>query len=357
MNFGEAQLKGFLLTEAEIQHFDKVILSQYDEAKRLIDARLAKLYADFASTKQDDLYNWLIQFDRNTQLQKDIAAIYRKSSVAAGRAQAQAGQAAMTNNYYRQLFTTTFAAPGLPFASIDTDLVNLAVTGQIELWNDIPRRAQKLYGDAARWMPQAGTLSSLLKDNRATEVKRLQRALNAGLIAGDSYRKVSKNVASVIGSVTKEGATGAMASALRIARTEGTRLMGAGSYSQTLTAMDAGLEIMRAWMATFDVRTRKEHANMDGVKAKADEPFVFPQGWTAYYPGAIHTGNYRLDQAQNIRCRCTTIDIVNDQGPELRRGRNPATGKNEVFSYKNYSQWATDNGLKRNVQGRLVPIT
>jgi len=52
-----------------------------------------------------------------------------------------------------------------------------------------------------------------------------------------------------------------------------------------------------------------------------------------------------------INCRCTHVDIVGDIDPQIRRGRNPHTGENEVFEFKTYEQWAKDNGLKQDKNG------
>ena len=65
MNYSEATQAGYTATEAEYQAIESLIADQYAAALSDIDARLAKLYADYASAKTtDDIYNWLIQFDR-----------------------------------------------------------------------------------------------------------------------------------------------------------------------------------------------------------------------------------------------------------------------------------------------------
>jgi hypothetical protein len=48
------------------------------------------------------------------------------------------------------------------------------------------------------------------------------------------------------------------------------------------------------------------------------------------------------------------VDIINDEPITIRRGRNPKTGKNEVFSFKDFGEFAKDNGLKKNKYGQLL---
>jgi hypothetical protein len=61
-----------------------------------------------------------------------------------------------------------------------------------------------------------------------------------------------------------------------------------------------------------------------------------------------------MDAGNNINCRCQTVDIIENNKPTKRTGVNPVTGKTETFSYKDYSQWAKDNDLKKNKYGRVI---
>ena len=51
------------------------------------------------------------------------------------------------------------------------------------------------------------------------------------------------------------------------------------------------------------------------------------------------------DPAEDIHCRCSTIDVVQGLEPTLRRGVNPATGKSDIASYRDYDKWKKQ-GLK-----------
>lgn len=359
MNYSEATQAGYTLTEAEYQAIESLIADQYAAALSDIDARLAKLYADYASAKTaDDIYNWLIQFDRYGKLHADIASIYTKHSIAAGKLQAESGYLAMTNNYYRQQYTLTFAQPELTFALLPPELLDVAILGQIEAWGDLSKRAKQRYLSPQAWTPQAGSLTQLLVENRTKEIRQISTQINSGLISGKSYREVSKAVGEIIGTYSPTQTTGAIASAIRITRTEGTRALNAGSFANDLDAADMlaseGIKLTRTWHASLDSRTRPDHARMDGKKTAVDQPFKFPQGWTAWHPGAIRTGNSKLDAAENIQCRCTVITTAGDFTPTLRRGKNPVTGKTEVFSYQDFNAWAESHDLTRNKYGRLL---
>ena len=162
---------------------------------------------------------------------------------------------------------------------------------------------------------------------------------------------MSEAIAAVIGKVTKGAggeltASGAMANAMRISMTEGTRAMNAASFAASTYLDELGVDIKKRWVATLDSRTRSSHARLDGKTIPVDEYFTLGSD-RALYPGGF-------SQAKNVaRCRCTTIDIIDGEGPELRTGRNPTTGESGVMGWKEFDQWAKDNGLTRNKYGEL----
>ena len=92
MNYGEAQLAGYTVTEEEYKAIESLIADEYLAAYKEIDARLAQLYAQYADAKtSDDIYNWLIQYDRYNKLHADVAALYTQHSKAAGKLIEDAG--------------------------------------------------------------------------------------------------------------------------------------------------------------------------------------------------------------------------------------------------------------------------
>jgi SPP1 gp7 family putative phage head morphogenesis protein len=137
--------------------------------------------------------------------------------------------------------------------------------------------------------------------------------------------------------------------AMRIVRTEGNRLANAGNFAASNSAKEAGVSIVRQWNATLDGKTREDHARLDGQNEDKDGFFKI-DGQRAQYPS--HFGVARLD----INCRCTTLDIVAGRTPETRTGRNPLTGENETYSFRDFDSWAKENNL-RYVNGILRPTT
>lgn len=346
MTLKSMQLQGYTDSEAEYKAFEKLILDQYREANKQIDQKLQALFAKMPNLKPEDQYNWLIQYDRNIKLKKEISAIYTKYDLKAQGLTADSGAVAMANNYYRQFFSLQWTAP-ISFSVLPDNLIEYAVTGQREAWKKLTATQKDKYLSSGIW-PSSATLTELFASNRKAAILAIQRQINAGMMAGDGYAKIAARVKDVIGRVSKDGTTkGQFAKALRIVRTEGNRLLNEGAYSSTLEGVSQGIKITRMWDASLDGRTRPAHGRADGQKVAYDKPFTVA-GDKLMYPGdsAGKVGNI-------VNCRGTTVDLVDDWMPEARRGFNPVTGKNDVFDYKDFNQWAEDNNLTRNKYGQL----
>ena len=106
-------------------------------------------------------------------------------------------------------------------------------------------------------------------------------------------------------------------------------------------------KVQRIWNATLDSRTRATHARLDN-KPEDRKGFWHIGDDKAMNPGGFgKVGN-------NINCRCRFFESINGSRPEIRRGRNPETGENEIFEYKDFDKWAEDNNMTRNKSGKLV---
>jgi len=68
--------------------------------------------------------------------------------------------------------------------------------------------------------------------------------------------------------------------------------------------------------------------------------------------GAKSVNNNYYAVAHN--CRCTTIESVNGSKLTIRRGRNPVSGENELFDYKDFGTWAKEKGLVKNKFGEYI---
>lgn len=90
-----------------------------------------------------------------------------------------------------------------------------------------------------------------------------------------------------------------------VARTESINALRAGRDEGFAQAIESGAidpsRIRKKWSATLDNRTRDDHEDMDGETVAMDEPFTFPDGSQAMYPGDDSLG---APPYQLIQCRC-----------------------------------------------------
>ena len=347
MTWKTFQDTAFRLTEQDVQSLAPAIAKQYQEAIVVINNDIKAVYADILSgVKPADYYNTMLKYDRLTKLLDTVTKQYSVFSRKAGKLVEQAGRISMSNNFYRLQYSHTWLVPGIDFALLPAELVELSTYGTITAWKKYQSSVlSKIYGAATKYYPKAGTLSEFLAANRTREIANIQASITQGLLRGQSYSKTSSGIKNIIGQfIRKDGeihSTGAMANAQRIVRTESTRIMNDASLANTEYARSQGVDIVRFWNATLDGRTRASHARLD------DKPEDANGMWNGNVsgPGQFPT------VGGNVNCRCSTFESVNGSKPTLRRGRNPVTGENEVFDYKDFDQWAADNDLKRNKSG------
>lgn len=333
MSYIKLSEQGYILSEATQQAAVDQTMQAYRDALDEIDRLIEKHYAKLAGKDPEEYYQASLQYNRLTKLKAEITKVYRSAATAAGKSTQAGLESAMAENYNRQLYLTNWLAPDLSPVPINKNLVKYAVTGNVKYWEGI----QKSMGDIRLYTPQTGTLKELLSKNAAQELDQILQAVTNGLITGQSYRDQAKTIRDIIGSYRKkkglEEAAGAMYKALRIARTEGTRVMNAATIAQGKEAESQGIEIKKEWMATLDMRTRGTHSSMDGQRVGLDDDFVSPSGATGQAPGQMSSA------ADSINCRCTTMTVVDGESPEIRRARNPETGENEVISWRSFDEW------------------
>lgn len=341
-------------TNAQIDALTREILLVYDDARKAILADLQKVYAQVLSgVAPDDYYNTIIKYDRLNKMLAEIDKQYVAYSIKAGRMTVESSKLAMSNAYYKNEYVLTWFTPNvginLSFTPLPDALVELAVTGNLTKWQaigeDTRKKINDIHSNYKMYIPKDGdTLLTLLAKNRHDDILKINRSITSGLLQGHDYRESAKNITNIIGKVTPGFSTGAKARALRIVRTESNRTYNAGAYANAQAVDSQGVDILRVWVATLDMRTRDTHQHLDGVKAEIDEPFK-SDGVTAMYPGDFPTA------AQSVNCRCTVIDAVDGIPPSARIGRN-AEGEYETFDWTTYPEWAANNGLKQLPSGR-----
>lgn len=348
MNWLDFQQSVYSLTQEDVEELNKEIIATYKAAREDITAQIEKQYAKYlTSIGTDDVYNEMLKYNRLQNLLSDVTTAYNAYSLKAQTLTEHVVSISASNTYYRSLYASAWLDGGL-YGVLPYEMAELIVYGTAETWKAIPASiAARFGGDLAAYTSKAGTLTEFLVKNRKEEIRQIQNAIVTGLQQGKSYKQMSEIIAGIIGKVTKKDgvltASGAMANAMRIAITEGNRAMNAASFAASSYLDGQGVDIQKRWLATLDSRTRSKHAHLDGKTIPVDERF--PGG--AMYPGDFPSAG------QNINCRCTTIDIIDGEGPELRTGRNPTTGESGVMNWKDFAAWAKDHGLTRNKYGEL----
>ena len=341
MNYLQANEYIYTKTEKEASILLRNLIESYDSARKDIISQLENVYGKYLTTSDpQDYYNIMIQYDRLNKLLTDVTQTFNYYSKLAGDITAQAMTLSMQNVYYRQNYLLEWITPitgvTFNFAPLDKRLVELSVFGTQDAWKAISKSLIEKYGQAGIYAPDYGTLSQLLYDRKVQDLILIQREISQAFIQGKSIKQTSDAFMQIFDTIKYK--------ADRIARTETHRTANLGAYAAGQEARSQGVDIKKMWIATLDTKTRPQHAQLDGVKLNLDEYYKIGAD-RALMPGGFNQASL------NINCRCTHVDIVNDIDPQIRRGRNPITGENEVFEFKTYDQWAKDNGLKQNKQG------
>lgn len=350
MNWSNFQEEAFNITRKEVRMLNKQVLDEYRKAIKDIEQRLEKVYSKILQgVSPEDYYNVMIKRNRLEKLIKDIREKYTVSSKKAGVLTRIIASLSFSNTYYRRAYNMQWLEPKYKVKAIPKSLLELSILGTSKAWEKITESIQNKFGDKKIYIPRVGTLSSLLSNNRAKEIAQIQSAIAQAIINGDSRRDMHKVIQNIIGrELKKDGKialTGAKASASRIIRTETNRIMNLGAYAQAFEASSQGVNVKRELASVLDNRTRAQSASMDGQRREINKPFTYPGGIKAMTPGTTGVKKY------DINDRETVITIVNDESPQIRTGRNPETGENEVFEYKSFGDWAKEQGLKKNIYG------
>ena len=166
------------------------------------------------------------------------------------------------------------------------------------------------------------TVTNALRDNRDYMARQINQTITRGLIRGDSYRDMARELRGTMESNLNRNA-------LRIVRTEAHKVQSIAQQDSYDYAESLVIKGKKVWVASLDSRTRDDHAMMDGVEADEDGIFTFPDGVTTEGPSLSG------EPHQDINCRCTTIFIIDDM-PEVRRE------KGGIREYRTYQEWAKE---------------
>ena len=169
--------------------------------------------------------------------------------------------------------------------------------------------------------------------------QRIRREITQGLIRGDSYDKMARGVKDAI----NRDATDAM----RIARTEGQKAAVKGQKESYKDAREtAELDLRERWDATLDMRTRPEHARLDGQYAeKVGDEYMFNTSVGMVY-GPLDPS---APASFVVNCRCRVSGEVAGYPPKVRRIRDEG-----LSEHKTFEKWAKERGLTKNKYGQKL---
>lgn len=94
------------------------------------------------------------------------------------------------------------------------------------------------------------------------------------------------------------------ARALRIARTESTKIVNEGTVQSYREAQRVGIVVKKQWLSARDGSVRQSHRNLDGQTVGPNAVFKTIGGQEAQSPGSFPT------VAENVNCRCTVVPVV-----------------------------------------------
>ncbi|HAP5496894.1 TPA: NAD(+)--arginine ADP-ribosyltransferase [Enterococcus faecalis] len=172
--------------------------------------------------------------------------------------------------------------------------------------------------------PVAGKrLSKRLYKYRDELAQNVTNNIITGLFEGKSYAEIARWI--------NEETEASYKQALRIARTEAGRTQSVTTQKGYEEAKELGINIKKKWLATIDKHTRRTHQELDGKEVDVDEEFTI-RGHSAKGPRMFGIAS------EDVNCRCTTIEVVDDISPELRKDNE----SKEMSEFKSYDEWYAD---------------
>jgi len=169
--------------------------------------------------------------------------------------------------------------------------------------------------------PVAGKrLSKRLYQYRDKLADNVTQNIISGLFQGKSYAEIALWI--------NEETEASYKQALRITKTEGGRTQSTTTQKGYQEAEKKGIHLKKRWLSTLDKKTRHDHRELDGQTIDVDDYFIIG-GHKAKGPRLFGVAK------EDISCRCTTIEVVEDIEPKLRKDND----NKKVVKYKNYADW------------------
>lgn len=251
-------------TEDYAAIIEKQLAKAWLEAYKQVDADLAIFMARFGDFEEAQKYNRLVG------LKSSIAEQFKSLT-----GKAIDGTADISANSYTTAFQSTWYSLeqttrlGLDFGVIPVDAIRASVYSQIS-GADFATRFGKLY---------------------TSTVDKVAESITRAMATGQGYAKTAREIKSLW--------EGSFFNAIRVIRTESTRNFTEGSILAYEKAEQQGIKGTKTWLATRDLRTRPDHARLNGKEADKNGYFHIPPD-KGFGPGMF-------SQPENsINCRCST---------------------------------------------------
>jgi uncharacterized protein with gpF-like domain len=259
-------------TDARLKALEKQIKSTYTKAYQEMKAESDKLLAKMQATPDMPMAQkmaLMARHDRLNTLTSQLADTVSHANSMAER---------MINGEMVNVYEINYNgdAERLGFSVVDHSAVKKILTEEENPFNKI----------------------NALHDKTAIKNK-MKGELMTGLLKGESMQKIATRFKNV--------SEGYLKNAIRVARTETTRVQNSAKMDVGKHGEELGFVMMKRWVATTDHRVRDDHLAMNGVEVEQDEPFVLPDGTKMLFPCDISLG---ADAGQVINCRCTVVEFI-----------------------------------------------
>lgn len=294
--------------QKQIDGIEAQVIDNYKVALDDIQKEISELYRKYSS---DGKLYW-------TEMNR-----YNRLKVLEEKIEEQLGTTLKGNDRYMEgeagaLFRDTYYRHAW---AIDQD------AGFAYSWGDLPTDAIE---SAVKSPLSKFADSKALATARQGTVNQIRNQITLSLVRGESYSKMSKRIGDVLGFNVngKYIDKGAAYKSLRVARTEGQRLLVEGQQKAYDKAKDLGIDLEEVWDATLDKGTRPEHGRMDGKKR--DEEGMFNSPDVGKVAGPLQSGIASFD----IHCRCRVRAQVAGYPPEMRYTRGDG-----AIPWVNYEDW------------------
>ena len=247
---------------------EREIMKNYARQLRGMRSKLAYIFDKYFQEGKLD-YSEIQKYGRLSKLERDIIQEVMKLYDDDGKLLRETLTEVYNTSYYRTAWAIeTETRARLGYSAVDLKTVQLSIQN-----------------------PFTGlTLNERLERHRTNLIYSLKEELTRGFVNGDTYPQISRRV--------KDLLEGDASKAIRIVRTESTRIYNEAQYDSILHAEEQGIIMTKTWISSRDDRTRESHEMLDGVTIPVDEPFVI-DGDEGMFPGDF-------SEARNvINCRCT----------------------------------------------------